>query len=176
MKKLGIILMVIWALCSCSDDDNLKNPGRTIDRNYTFSGGKIAQNVLESYLSRAITQSEFLSSDGFFNDGVYPNPEDDERMLLNIGAKFIGRAIYSWGFENHFNQPQWLANAKAKIERMHAEDPDIIFQAGIFEIVTDKVNQIEIPDWVFTAFGKTPETRNFDYNAMKNLAGNGVNE
>ena len=83
MKKLGIILMVIWALCSCSDDDNLKNPGRTIDRNYTFSGGKIARNVLESYLSRAITQSEFLSSDGFFNDGVYPNPEDDERRKIS---------------------------------------------------------------------------------------------
>lgn len=176
MKKLGIVLMVIWALCSCSNDDNQKSPGRTIDRNYTFSGGKITQNVLESYLSRAITQSEFLSSDGFYNDGIYSNPEDDERMLLNIGAKFIGRAIYSWGFENHFNQPQWLANAKAKVERMHAEDPDIIFQAGIFEIVTDKVNQVEIPDWVFTAFGKTPETRNFDYNAMKNPEGNGVNQ
>lgn len=176
MKKLGILLLLLWAICSCSEEDHTEIPVRVIQRDYTFSGGRIARNVLESYLSRAITQSEFLASEGFYNDGVYECPEDDERMLLNIGAKFIGRALYSWGFEDHFNNPEWLGNAKAKLERMHASDPDLIFQAGIFEIVTDKVNQLAVPDWVFTAFGKAVENRNFNYDAMKNPGGSGVNQ
>ena len=64
--------------------------------NYAFSGGTMSEEVLHNYLSRAVTQTEFLAGPETSNDGVY-GTEDDERMLLSIGAKFIGRSIYSWG-------------------------------------------------------------------------------
>jgi hypothetical protein len=187
MKKIVFgLLIVVIAFNACAkkttppattppnSDTNFVGGGNA-NRDFKFSGGKISKEVLNNYLVRAVTQAEFLSSDGFYNDGPYPNPEDDERMLLNIGAKFVGRSLYSWAFETHFNNPQWLLNAKAKVDRMHQKDPDIIFQAAIFEIVTTKVNQVAIPDWVFTAFNKTPETRNFNMDEMKNVDGVGVN-
>ena len=89
--------------------------------NYSFSGGKMSHEVLNNYLSRAITMQEFLCGPECTNDGDY-GTEDDERMLLNIGAKFIGRAIFVWNHEEFFLNDTWLANAKAKIERMHEKD------------------------------------------------------
>ena len=183
MKKLLSVFLFLVLASGCGKKladstplggNSLVGGGNT-NRNFKFSGGTISQQVLNNYLVRAITQAEFLASSGFYNDGVYPTAEDDERMLLNIGAKFIGRAIYSWGFETHFNNPQWLANAKTKIDKMHQRDPDMIFQACIFEIVTTKVNAIEIPDWVFNAFGKSTVVRNFNMDNMKNEKGIGVN-
>ena len=101
--------------------------------NYAFSGGTMSEEVLHNYLSRAVTQTEFLAGPETSNDGVY-GTEDDERMLLSIGAKFIGRSIYSWGHEELFVDDAWLADAGARIERMHRSDPDLIFQAALFEI------------------------------------------
>ena len=39
-------------------------------------------------------------------------------------------------------------------------------QAAVFEIVTEGVGQVPVPDWVFKEFGQAPETRNFDYAKM----------
>lgn len=133
--------------------------------NYAFSGGTMSEEVLHNYLSRAVTQTEFLAGPETSNDGVY-GTEDDERMLLSIGAKFIGRSIYSWGHEELFVDDAWLADAGARIERMHRSDPDLIFQAALFEIVTTRVNDIPVPDWVFEAFGREPEARNFRFDAI----------
>lgn len=134
--------------------------------NYIISDGVITAEVLNNYLSRAITQAEFLCSQGLTNDGDF-GTSDDERMLLNVGAKFIGRSIYQWNHEEFFLNSEWLDNAKAKIEEMHRHDPDMLFQGAMFETVSTKVNDIAIPDWVFTAFGKTPETRNFNFDNIK---------
>lgn len=140
-----------------------------------MSGGKITSESLNNYLSRAITQAEFLCSEGLTNDGDY-GTEEDERMLLNVSAKFIGRAIYTWNHEEFFLNDLWLENAKAKIDRMHTKDPDLLFQGAMFETVSTKVNDIAIPDWVFEAFGKQPENRNFNFDNMKNTAGKFVGQ
>ena len=143
--------------------------------NYSFSGGTISNEVLNNYLSRAITMQEFLCGPEGTNDGEY-GTEDDERMLLNIGAKFIGRAIFVWNHEDFFLNDAWLANAKAKIERMHEKDPEMMFQGGMFETVSTKVNDIPVPDWVFTAFGKTPEERNFSFDSIRDEGGTFLNQ
>lgn len=44
---------------------------------YKIIDGRIPEEVLKNYLSRSITQAEFLASDGFNNYGVYPYKEDD---------------------------------------------------------------------------------------------------
>ncbi|WEK36032.1 MAG: hypothetical protein P0Y53_00840 [Candidatus Pseudobacter hemicellulosilyticus] len=141
----------------------------------TLGGGGITEADLNGYLSRAITCTEYLSSTGYYNDGAYNNKADDTRLIKSTGAKFIGRAIYSWGFEDHFQDPTWLANAKVLMDALHAFNADIIFQAAIFEIVTTKVNAIPVPAWVFSAFGLTPTTRNFVYTDMLNTSGAYVN-
>jgi len=125
--------------------------------NYRFDG-KISRKVLESYLSRSITMTEIYRSPG--------NLDDDIRMLQNMGAKFAGRSIYLWGGEARIADPQFLAQGQEMAARIHRNDPDVVLQAAVFEIVTEQVGQLPVPAWVFQEFGKTPETRNFDYSKM----------
>jgi hypothetical protein len=134
-------------------------PGRRTvpTRNYHFDGS-ISREVLEHYLSRSITMTEIYRSPGILNDDI--------RMLKNIGAKFAGRTIYLWGDEKRINDPAFLAQGREMAERIHRNDPDVVLQAAVFEIVTEGVGQIPVPDWVFKEFGQTPETRNFDYSKM----------
>jgi hypothetical protein len=87
-------------------------------------------------------------------------------MLKNIGAKFAGRTISLWGGEPRINAPEFLAQGKKMAERIHANDPDIVLQAAVFEIVTEGVGEIPVPEWVFREFGKPAEKRNFDYSKM----------
>jgi hypothetical protein len=47
-----------------------------------------------------------------------------------------------------------------------AADPDLILEACVFETVNPKINEIEIPGWVFTAFGLPPEHRNFRFDDL----------
>ncbi len=178
MKKgLFILIVTLVGMTACKKDkDKVENKRPSVERNYNFSNGVMPRNVLESYLSRAISLTEFVNSDGFYSDGPYLDKEDDKRMLKNIGAKFISRALYSWGVEDRFNNPAFLNNAKAIMAEMHASDPDIIFQGGIFEIVTPAVNTIPVPAWVLQEYGLAPATRNFVYNDMINLQGNGVGQ
>jgi hypothetical protein len=126
-------------------------------RDYRFDG-KISREVLENYLSRSITMTEMYRSPGSL--------EDDLRMLKNIGAKFAGRTIYLWGREARINDPKFLGQGRDMIERVHQNDSDVVMQAAAFEIVTEEVSQIPIPDWVFREFGQTGEKRNFDYTKM----------
>jgi hypothetical protein len=174
MIYIFFLIGLISIFPSCAKDESGENVDLTLLRSYEFSNGIIPQNVLESYLSRSITQAEFLTSSPFYNDGDYPDKEDDERMLLNIGAKFIGRSIYSWDFPEHFNSPDFLGNAKAKIDKLHQIDPELIFQAAIFEIVSTKVEVITIPDWIFEAFDLPFEERNFNYRNMLSTDGSFV--
>ncbi|MCQ2184038.1 MAG: hypothetical protein MJY62_01340 [Bacteroidales bacterium] len=161
-----------------SDDGTLVNlsgkPQEHEELDFTITGGVVTEKVLRNYLSRATTESEFLATQSKNCDHFW-GVEDDERKILNIGAKFIGRAGYQWNKEHFFNDDTWLAGWKTKIDRMHSKDPDIIFQAAVFEIVSTRVDQIAVPDWVFTAFGKTVQTRNFNYSKMCNPQGTNVN-
>lgn len=114
------------------------------ERNYSFTNN-MPENVLRSYLSRSITVSGILF-DSISYDGVALYPEDDERMVINVGAKFIGRSIFMWGDDRNIINPLFLSEAKTKIDRMHQIDPDIIFQACIFEIVTPSLAEVPVPE------------------------------
>ncbi len=127
------------------------------ERNFRFSG-ELSRETLESYLSRSITMAELYRSPG--------NLDDDIRMLKNIGAKFVGRSIYLWGDEARIADPNFLRQGQTMAERIHKNDPDVVLQACVFEIVTQAVGQIPVPAWVFQEFGQTPESRNFDYSKM----------
>lgn len=118
--------------------------------------GEISRPALERHLSRAITMMDLLTGRG--------NPDDNIRMLKDVGAKFAGRTIYCWGGERRLAAR--LATARKIAPKVHAADPDIILQAAVFEIVTTDVNRIAVPACVFKAFGLKPEQRNFRYDAM----------
>jgi hypothetical protein len=118
--------------------------------NFDFNGS-MSRQTLESYLSRAITMAHLLQGSG--------NTEDNLRMLLHIGAKFVGRSLLHWGREAQLAVS--LENGKIIADRIHALDPQIILQTGIFEIVTPEVEAIAIPDWVFEAFERQKEKRCF---------------
>ncbi len=146
--------------------------------NYELPGdGTIPEEVLKNYMSRAITHFEF--ADDLSNNS--PHKEDDERAVLNMGAKFIGRSLYMWGGESRLNNPEWLEKVKEKIDRIHQDYPEIIFQAAIFEFITDEVNTVPIPDFVYSDFGeKIPNYQTF-FNAKRMSGsntelGNGVDE
>lgn len=122
---------------------------------YTFDGA-MPRETLERYLSRSITMSHLLQGHGY--------PDDNLRMLQAIGAKFVGRAMLHWGQEHTLAES--LAQGQVLAQRIHALDPEIILQTGIFEIVTERVNAVAIPAWVFEAFGREPEARAFDVSRM----------
>ena len=181
MKKFKIVLfaaVLALAAAGCEKEwdksqwpeipqrpDPVPNTG-----NYQFSDGVMSEEVLHNYLSRAITQTEFLSDAETSTDGVY-GTQDDERMLLNVGAKFIGRALYQWNKETNFKDDAWIAAARAKVDRMHGQDPDLLFQAAMFETVSTQVNDIPVPEWVFRAFSKQPEVRNFRFDDIRDENG-----
>lgn len=118
--------------------------------------GRMSRPVLDHYLSRAVTFSEFLHGKG--------NVTDNLRFLTNTGAKFVGRAIYRWGGEESL--PDLLRQAEPIARQAHAADPDLILQAACFEIVTTSVGKLTVPDWVFRAFDQPVEQRAFRYEAM----------
>src|SRR5690606_34490828 len=109
----------------------------------------ISREVLENYLSRAITMEGLLNGRGDFDDNV--------RMLKNVGAKFVGRALCLWGGEAKLLSN--LERAKELVPKIHAAEPDLILQSCIFEIVTKQVEQVPVPDWVFNAFNQPVEKR-----------------
>lgn len=136
-----------------------------------FDENGITRQALEYYLSRSVTMAEFLAVDPYGNDGPYPYKDDDVRLIENIGAKFIGRAIYRWGHETTLSNPAFWAGARKLIDRVHARDPEVIFQAAVFEAVGWKADSVAIPAWTFEALGLPVEKRNFRYDSMLNLKG-----
>lgn len=124
-------------------------------RDYRFDG-RISRQVLDNYLSRAVTFTDLLHGKGDVADNL--------RFLTNIGAKFVGRAIYRWGGEAGL--PALLERARSIAAQAHKADPDLILQAACFEIVTPEVERLPVPDWVFREFGLPVEQRHFRYQAM----------
>jgi hypothetical protein len=116
----------------------------------------ISRKVLENYLARSITMMDLCTG--------RIDPSDDIRMLGRIGAKFAGRTLYAWGGEADLERK--IAAARDTAARLHRQDPDIILQAGIFEIVTTEVEKVPVPEWAFAEFGLPVEKRTFRYAAM----------
>jgi hypothetical protein len=150
--------------------DTLK--ARQLD--YHFDG-TISREVLENYLDRSVTMAYFLVTGKVEGNREYLYREDDVRLIRNIGAKFIGRAIYRWNGEDRLNDTNFWTDAKELIDRVHAFDPDVIFQGCLFETISRRVNSVKIPSWVFKEFGLPVEDRTFSYEAMLNQDGKLVN-
>ncbi len=172
MNRYIIILLLgslFFMSCKKDGDDNggpEEPEERIIDRSYAFSDGVVPRNVLESYLSRAITQGNFCmpGSDSEF--------EENLRMIQNTGAKFIGRAGFVWTPDRPDDEHFAIVSQRAA-QALEA-DPEFILQCCIFEAVFHSNNeltnfgadQIPIPEEVFRAFDLPVEQRNFDYDAM----------
>ncbi|MCQ2425833.1 MAG: hypothetical protein MJ070_06775 [Lachnospiraceae bacterium] len=125
--------------------------------NYTFDGS-ISEEVLINYLAHAITVSNEKPD--------VSNKDAVKRFILDTGAKYICRSMTVWNAtakeENGLYEKQ-----KALIDEVHKKDPDVIFEACIFECIGKGVNDIAIPAFVFEAFGLEPENRNFRFDDMK---------
>ncbi len=138
----------------------------TFDKNSPFYfDGTISRQTLENYLDHAITMGYFLvpgEPEGY----KFPYRDDDVRMIHNLGAKFIGRAIYRWGEESKLGDPAFLEYAKKMVDRVHAADPEVVFQGCLFEQVSTDVDKLKIPAWVFEDFGLPVEDRTFSHAAM----------
>lgn len=154
IKFVFVSLVIVFSGCS------RQNQGK-----YYFDGS-ISQPVLENYLSRAVTMSEFLTVDPYCNDEYYPDKDADIELIKKTGAKFIGRSIYRWGDESVLNEAAFWEGAEKLVDKVHEFDPDVIFQAGVFEAVYKEVETVAIPDWTFHSLGLPAEKRNFQYANM----------
>lgn len=170
MKRLFVLLSAALGLSAGAGACGSAEPDP-----YRFDGS-ISRDVLDRYLSRAVTMSEFLTVDPYCNDGTYPDKEADVEFIRNTGAKFIGRAIYRWGDEKALTEPGFWAGAEALIDRVHAFDPDVIFQAATFEAVYREVGEVPVPAWAFEALGLPVEERCFDYAQMLDPGGKYVDQ
>ena len=147
----------------------------TVPKSFHMDESGISREALENYLDRSVTMTELLTVDPFGVDGPYPGKDDDLRLIENVGAKFIGRAIYRWGREDILNNTEFLDNAKKLASRIHEMDSEIVLQGCLFEIVTQSVDNIPVPTWAFEAIGLPPEDRNFRYEKMLSPNGKFVN-
>ena len=134
-------------------------------RDYQFDK-TVSREVLDNYLSRAISMEGLLNGRGDLDDNI--------RMLKSIGAKFVGRSLCLWGGEA--NLLRNLERAKEQLPKVHKADPDMILQACIFEIVTIQVEQLPVPEWVFAGLDQPVEKRNFRYADMLYPSGRGRNQ
>jgi hypothetical protein len=171
MKKYLLIIVTVCFTTICATQSCTQDKKSS----YYFDEKGISRAVLEHYLDKSMTITYFLSPE--LNPGrrAFPYFDDNVRLVKNTGAKFIGRAIYRWGLESYMNDASFLGNARKIIAEMHLFDPEIVFQACIFEIITTDVNKVSIPAWVFEDYGLPVEERHFSYDAMLNDKGVFVN-
>ncbi|MFV0331623.1 MAG: hypothetical protein ACK5KL_17680 [Dysgonomonas sp.] len=141
------------------------------EKTYYLDGEGISKEALSNYLDRSITMVYFLMPDKPEGRRTYPYHEDDIRMVKDLKAKFIGRSIYRWGGESLLNSEAFWKKAKTLINEMHSFDSEMIFQACIFEVITQDVDSVKIPDWVFHDFNLPVENRHFSYMDMLNDEG-----
>lgn len=122
---------------------------------YYFDGA-ITLDTLNNYLNRVSTYCQFFQPDEDF--------EMIKKSITGIGAKYVQRAACSWppGSWEHKIQ----GTIKNRVAEIHKIDPEVIFEACIFECVDKRVEEIAIPAVVFEKFGLKPEVRNFDLEKM----------
>jgi hypothetical protein len=169
---LGSIVAVVFSVLHKGDLNKEGEDASVVDvpdRNYDFNG-MITEEVLKNYLSRAVTHAGLCAS---VPETATPFFEEDLRMLLNIGAKFIGRAAVAW--TQPPDEEEYFRQAAERVAAVHEEDPEIILQACVFEAIFPGIENVPIPEWVFTAYGLEPENRNFNYKAMLYPRNKGVN-
>lgn len=121
---------------------------------YYFDGG-ISLDVLNNYLNRAMA---------YLGVETYASMYDVvKESIIDTGVKYVQRAGCAW---HPSISDETTGSLKGVIEKLHAIDPEIIFEACIFECITTAVEKIPIPAEVFKAFGLPVENRNFDFEKM----------
>ena len=126
--------------------------------------GSMSETVLKNYLSRAVTFQGLCGESGEENMLF----DEDLRMILRTGAKFVSRAaLFAWGATSVEQVEKHFVYSEKMAKKVHDADSEIILQAFVAEIVRKSyVDKIAIPDWVFRAFGKEPEKRNFSFDKI----------
>ncbi len=120
-----------------------------------YFDGSMPREVLEYYLSHAVSAQWITASDTL---------DDDIRVILKTGVKFLGRAAGIW--KGDLPEEAHFARVKAAADKIHAADPEVILQACLFEVVyKEDLDHVPVPAWVFEAFGLPVETRNFRHEA-----------
>ncbi|MBO7393139.1 MAG: hypothetical protein J6U98_02930 [Abditibacteriota bacterium] len=130
-------------------------------RDYRFDG-TVSEDVLNSYLSRAVTADRILT----------PQVSEEEfkeqlALIKYVGAKYIGRASLVWGQPEVGTFEEFFSTSRRRAAKVRAVDPDIILQAAILECVSRKgCAGLKVAPATFEAFGLPFEDRTFDFDAM----------
>jgi len=155
ITKLAYFALVVGIAVLQSCDSTISENQLIEIKDFSFDY-RISEEVLKNYLSRSITLSFLTVSSN--------NPESDIQMIINTGAKYISRANLPWQAETEYTNS--IAIYKEKINEIHSQDSDIIFESAIFETVWKSCEMTPIPDWVFIAFNEPVLKRNFSYSKM----------
>ena len=115
--------------------------GGKIMKDYKFNGS-ISFEVLNNYLEKAVTYVGFLNNRPNVFNGAFC--DEAVRFLTKVGAKYIQRAAGEWYPSYEFEQ--YYAACKEKLAAAHKTDPDIIFEACIFEVSCIDMNNIPMPE------------------------------
>ena len=140
---------------------NYKTHPANVGVDFSFDGPP-SQDVINNYLSRGVNCMLLDESLG----GGLLRFEENLRMLLYTGAKYIQRAVCSDCWDLRPEKSEVYPRVKACIDKAHRYDPEIIFEGGVYEIVNEEVNRTKIPAFVFEAFGLPYEDRNFILDRM----------
>lgn len=130
-------------------------------KNFAFDGS-ISEEVLRNYLSRAMTLS-FLNAQGSTGDQL-DTAQDCAAVINYCGVKYVGRSCCAW--LPHASEAEHYAYMKETMANIHAVDPDVIFEACIFETADRRFESFEIPQYVCEAFGQPYTGRHFEYEKM----------
>jgi len=115
-------------------------------------------------ISRAMTMQGLSDSPPIYSEALL---KEDLEMINRIRPRYIGRFAGWWAssYDNNTDDAHFLRATNVAI-KIHAIDPNIVLEAAIFEYVNTSVNNITIPEWVFTAFQLPVVQRNFKYHHM----------
>lgn len=141
-------------------------------QNYIFKD-KMSREVLESYLSRAITM-QGLTDQIFCKPGVPCAGYDTAAyraniaMLENVDAHFIGRTCGIWGSESliAWGYFKYVSTMVQDIRTLYESKAKVqpIIQAGMFEYVSDNVNKVQFNKQTSLVYNEP--IRNFNFKAM----------
>ena len=139
---------------------NPKSHPANLGINYDFKDG-ISEEVLKNYLNRSMSVS-------LMHHEHIENFEENLRMILYTGAKYINRAYVPFMLSDESVMVDKMLKKKRKklIDIAHMYDPEIIFESCVVETASIAYDNVPIPEFVFEDFGLPPEKRCFDYHKM----------
>ncbi|MBR6411468.1 MAG: hypothetical protein IKS35_08825 [Clostridia bacterium] len=119
--------------------------------------GTVPENVLRAYLSRAATLT-------VCEPGRTPAPGKAPwigKFIAHTGVKYVCRFACAWT-PSALDEADY-PNQKILVDELHAQDPDLILEACLFEHITKDAEGIEVAPEAFRAYGLPVEKRNFRY-------------